>query len=153
MEPRIDYRKYAAEAQKSLYALEKNIAECGLDHKLIHLIKMRASQINGCAYCLDMHSKDARAAGETEQRLYELNAWRETPFYSERERAALAWAEALTLVHQTHAPDDLYEEVRKRFTEEEVVSLTAAIVSINSWNRLAIGFRAVPGTYQPAQKN
>lgn len=98
MEPRIDYRKYSAEAQKSLYALEKYIAECGLDHKLIHLIKMRASQINGCAFCIDMHSKDARAIGETEQRLYELDAWRETPFYTERERAALEWTEALTLV-------------------------------------------------------
>src|SRR5260221_14293015 len=150
MKPRIDFKTIPAEALRGLYALEHYLHASGLDAKLLHMVKMRVSQINGCAYCLDMHSKDARAAGETEQRLYELNAWRETPFYSERERAALAWAEALTLVHQTHAPDDLYEEVRKRFTEEEVVSLTAAIVSINSWNRLAIGFRAVPGTYQPA---
>jgi len=114
-------------------------------------MNMRVSQINGCAYCLDMHSKDARAAGETEQRLYELNAWRETPFYSERERAALAWAEALTLVHETHAPDDVYEEARKYFSEEELVSLTIAIVAINGWNRLSIGFRTVPGAYQPAR--
>lgn len=150
MEERIHYTKVAPGAYHAMLGLEKYLHDCGLEVPLLHLVKLRASQINGCAYCLDMHSKDARAAGETEQRLYELNAWRETPFYSERERAALAWTEALTLVHQTHAPDDVYEEVRKRFTEEEVVSLTAAIVSINSWNRLAIGFRAVPGTYQPA---
>ena len=150
MEPRIDYRKYAAEALKSLYALEKYIAECGLDHKLIHLIKMRASQINGCAYCIDMHSKDARAMGETEQRLYELDAWRETPFYTERERAALAWTEALTLVSQTHVPDSDYDEVRKQFSEKEIVDLTLAISMINLWNRLAISLRAVPGRYKPA---
>lgn len=150
MEARIDLTKISPAAYKAMAGLEGFVKESGLERSLLELVRMRASQINGCAYCLDMHSKDARAAGETEQRLYELNAWRETPFYSERERAALAWTEALTLVHQTHAPDDVYEEVRKRFTEEEVVSLTAAIVSINSWNRLAIGFRAVPGTYQPA---
>jgi AhpD family alkylhydroperoxidase len=150
MEPRIDYRKYAAEAQKSLYALEKYIGECGLDHKLIHLVKMRASQINGCAFCIDMHSKDARAAGETEQRLYELDAWRETPFYSERERAALEWTEALTLVSQTHVPDSVYDEVRKQFSEKEIVDLTLAVSMINLWNRLAISLRAVPGRYKPA---
>jgi AhpD family alkylhydroperoxidase len=150
MEPRIDYRKYAAEGQQSLYALEKYIAECGLDHKLIHLIKMRASQINGCAFCIDMHSKDARVAGETEQRLYELDAWRETPFYTERERAALAWTEALTLVSQTHVPDSVYDEVRKQFNEKEIVDLTLAVSMINLWNRLAISLRAVPGRYKPA---
>jgi AhpD family alkylhydroperoxidase len=150
MEPRIDYRKYATEAQKSLYALEKYIAECGLDHKLIHLIKMRASQINGCAFCMDMHSKDARAAGETEQRLYELDAWRETPFYTERERAALEWTEALTLVSQTHVPDSVYDEVRKQFSEKEIVDLTLVVGMINLWNRLAISLRAVPGRYKPA---
>jgi AhpD family alkylhydroperoxidase len=149
MEPRIDYRKYAAEAQKSLYAMEKYIAECGLDHKLIHLIKLRASQINGCAFCIDMHSKDARAAGETEQRLYELDAWRETPFYTERERAALEWTEALTLVWQEHVPDVVYEEVRKQFNEKEIVDLTLAVSMINLWNRLAISLRAVPGRYKP----
>ena len=111
---------------------------------------MRASQINGCAYCLDMHSKDARAAGETEQRLYALSAWRETPFFTERERAALPWTEALTLVHQDHAPDEVYDLVRKHFTEEESANLALAIVAINGWNRLAIGFRMVPGGYQPA---
>ena len=149
MQARLDPTKISPAAYKTMAGLEGFVKASGLD-PAAPSVRMRVSQINGCAYCLDMHSKDARAAGETEQRLYELNAWRETPFYSERERAALAWAEALTLVHQTHAPDDVYEEVRKRFTEEEVVSLTAAIVSINSWNRLAIGFRAVPGTYQPA---
>jgi AhpD family alkylhydroperoxidase len=150
MEPRIDYRKYAPDAQKAMLALEKYIAECGLDHKLIHLMKMRASQINGCAYCIDMHSKDARALGETEQRLYELDAWRETPFYTERERAALAWTEALTLVSETHVPDSVYEEVRKQFSEKEIVDLTVVVTTINAWNRLAISMRAVPGRYKPA---
>src|SRR5260370_5317490 len=150
MEPRIDYRKYAAEAQKSLFALEKYFAECGLEHKLIHLIKMRASQINGCAYCIDMHSKDARALGESEQRLYELNAWRETPFYTER--AALLWTEELTLISQGHAPDAVYEEVRQHFSEEELVNLTLAIVAINGWNRLGVGFRSQPGLYQSTKK-
>jgi len=150
MQARLDLNKISPGAYKAMAGLEAFVKSSDLEPALLELVRMRASQINGCAYCLDMHSKDARAAGETEQRLYELNAWRETPFYTERERAALAWTEALTLVHETHAPDDVYEEVRKRFTEEEVMSLTAAIVSINSWNRLAIGFRAVPGTYQPA---
>jgi AhpD family alkylhydroperoxidase len=150
VESRIDYRKYATEAQEPLFALEKYIAGCGLDHKLIHLIKMRASQINGCAYCIDIHSKDARAAGETEQRLYELDAWRETPFYTERERAALAWTEALTLVSQTHVPDSVYDEVRKQFSEKEIVDLTLVVSMINLWNRLAISLRSVPGRYKPA---
>jgi AhpD family alkylhydroperoxidase len=150
MEPRIDYRKYAPDAWKAMSTLEKCIAECGLDHKLIHLMKMRASQINGCAYCIDMHSKDARALGETEQRLYELDAWRETPFYTERERAALAWTEALTLVSETHVPDSVYEEVRKQFSEKEIVDLTVVVTTINAWNRLAISMRAVPGRYKTA---
>src|SRR6202047_5276679 len=144
----MDLTQYAQDAQKSLYALERYIATCGLDHKLIHLLKMRASQVNGCAYCIDMHSKDARALGETEQRLYELNAWRETPFYSERERAALEWTESLTLVSQTHVPDETYENVRKLFSEKEIVDLTIVIGTINTWNRLAISMRAVPGEYQ-----
>jgi AhpD family alkylhydroperoxidase len=131
-------------------ALDGYVKKSGFDPRLLHLVRMRASQINGCAYCLDMHSKDARAEGETEQRLYALDAWRETPFYSERERAALAWTEALTLIRKTHAPDDVYEEMRKHFDAEEQVLLTAAIVAINSWNRIAIGFRAVPGAYQAA---
>jgi AhpD family alkylhydroperoxidase len=150
MEPRIDARKYATEAQKAMFALEQYIAGCGLDQGLIHLLKMRASQINGCAYCIDMHSKDARALGETEQRLYELDAWRETSFYTDRERAALSWTEAVTLVSQTHVPDAVFEEVRKNFSEKEIVDLTFAISTINAWNRLAIALRAVPGHYRPA---
>ena len=150
MEPRIDARKHAQEAQKAMYALEQYIAGCGLEHKLVHLMKMRASQINGCAYCIDMHSKDARALGETEQRLYELDAWRETPFYTDRERAALEWTEALTLVSQTHVPDSVYEEVRKYFSEKGIVDLTFVVTTINAWNRLAIALRAVPGHYRPA---
>ncbi|MGB2673070.1 MAG: carboxymuconolactone decarboxylase family protein [Candidatus Acidiferrum sp.] len=150
MEPRIDARKYAQEAQKAMYALEKYLAECGLDQGLMHLLKMRASQINGCAYCIDMHSKDARALGETEQRLYELDAWRETPFYTDRERAALAWIEAVTLVAETHVPGAVYQEVRKEFSEKEIVDLTLVASTINAWNRLAIALRAVPGHYRPA---
>jgi AhpD family alkylhydroperoxidase len=151
MEPRIDYTKYAHEALKSLLALEKYIASCGLDHRLIHLIKFRASQINGCAYCIDMHSKDARALGETEQRLYELDAWRETPFYTDKERAALEWVESLTLVSETHVPDETFERVKKHFSEKEIVDLTIAASLINVWNRVAISMRAVPGTYQPSR--
>jgi AhpD family alkylhydroperoxidase len=150
MEPRIEARRYAQDAQKAMYALEKYLAECGLEHGLLHLMKMRASQINGCAYCIDMHSKDARALGETEQRLYELDAWRETPFYTDRERAALAWTEAVTLVSQTHVPDSVYEEVRKHFSEKEIVDLTFAVTTINAWNRVAIALRFVPGHYRPA---
>src|ERR1700747_2643290 len=120
MEPRIDARRYAQEAQKALLALEKYVADCGLDHKLMHLVKMRASQINGCAYCLDMHSKDARALGETEQRLYELTAWGETPFNSDKERAALEWIESVTLVAETHVPDSVFEQLKKQFNEKEI---------------------------------
>jgi AhpD family alkylhydroperoxidase len=151
MEQRIDLTKHALDAQKSLYALEKYIANSGLDHKLIHLLKMRASQINGCAYCIDMHSKDARALGESEQRLYELNAWRETPFYTDRERAALEWTESLTLVSQTHVPDEVYESVKKHFTEKEIVDLSILVSVINMWNRLVISTRTLPGTYKPKQ--
>jgi AhpD family alkylhydroperoxidase len=151
MEQRIDLAKHAHDAQKSLYALEKYIANSGLDHKLIHLLKMRASQINGCAYCIDMHSKDARMLGETEQRLYELNAWRETPFYTDRERAALEWTESLTLVSQTHVPDEVYESVKKHFSEKEIVDLSILVSVINVWNRLAISARTLPGTYKAQQ--
>ena len=150
MEPRIDARRHAQEAQKAMYALEQYLAACGLEHSLIHLMKMRASQINGCAYCIDMHSKDARALGETEQRLYELDAWRETPFYTERERAALSWTEAVTLVSQTHVPDSVYDEISKHFSEKEIVDLTFVVTTINAWNRLAVALRAVPGRYRPA---
>lgn len=152
MKERIAYEKFAHEALHSLLAIERYLAGSGFDPKLLHLIKLRASQINGCAFCIDMHSKDARAAGETEQRLYELNAWRETPFYSERERAALEWTEALTLISQTHAPDDVFERVSAHFSEKEIVDLTYAIANINTWNRMAIALRAVPGTYQPAKR-
>jgi AhpD family alkylhydroperoxidase len=152
MEPRVDYRKYAPEALRAMFDLEKYVANSGLDHKLIHLMKMRASQINGCAYCVDMHSKDARAIEETEQRLYGLDAWRETPFYSERERAGLAWTEAITNVAQTHVPDDVYDEVRKQFSEKEIIDLTIVASVINMWNRLAISTRAVPGHYRAATK-
>ncbi|HET9179632.1 MAG TPA: carboxymuconolactone decarboxylase family protein [Terriglobia bacterium] len=152
MEPRLNPTKVAPAAYKAMAALEVYVKQSSnLEKPLLELVRMRSSQINGCAYCLDMHSKDARAAGETEQRLYTLDAWRETPFFSDRERAALAWTEAITLISSTHAPDEVYEEVRKQFSEEELVNLTVAIVTINGWNRLSIGFRAVPGSYQPAQ--
>jgi len=131
-----------------MYGLGKYTDDCGIEESLQDLVKIRASQINGCAYCIDMHTKDARARGETEQRIYELSAWRETPFYTDRERAALAWTEAVTLVSQTHVPDEVYEEVRGHFTEEELVNLTMVIVTINGYNRLAVSFRQVPGTYQ-----
>jgi AhpD family alkylhydroperoxidase len=148
MEPRIDYRKYTQEVQKHLYALEEYVATSGLDHRLVLLLKMRASQINGCAYCIDMHSKDARALGETEQRLYELDAWGETPFYTDRERAALEWVESITRVSATHVPDEVFEKVKKQFSEKEIVDLTLAAAMINLWNRIAIALRAVPGRYQ-----
>jgi AhpD family alkylhydroperoxidase len=152
MEPRIHFEKYAAEAAKGMYAVERHLKASTLGEDLLNLVKMRASQINGCAYCLDMHSKEARARGETEQRLYELNAWRETPFYTGRERAALEWTESLTLVARTHVPDEVYEAVKKEFTEAELVDLTYAVMTINAWNRMAISMRAVPGLYQPTQK-
>jgi AhpD family alkylhydroperoxidase len=150
MQSRIEVMKVAPGAMKIMYGLEKYLAECGLEPSLIDLIKLRASQINGCAYCIDMHTKDARARGESEQRLYELVAWRETPFYTERERAALAWTEAVTLIAGEHVPDEVYEQARQQFSEQELVNLTLAIVAINGWNRFAISFRTVPGTYQPA---
>lgn len=152
MEPRIPLVKYSPEALKALQALERHVKATGLPESLIHLVKMRASQINGCAYCLDMHSKDARATGETEQRLYGLNAWEETPYYTPKERAALEWTESLTLVAETHVPDEVYERVRKEFTEQELVDLTYAVAAINAWNRLAISTRAVAGQYQPQKK-
>lgn len=153
MQPRIDYRKYSQDAVKSLYDIEKYLASSGLEPKLLHLIKMRASQINGCAYCLDMHSLDARSAGETEQRLYTLDAWHEAPFFSDRERAALAWTEAVTRVSETHVPDKVFDEVKKQFTEKEIVDLTLALGMINLWNRLAISMRAVPGHYRPSKSS
>jgi AhpD family alkylhydroperoxidase len=148
--PRIDYRQFGQEALQAMLALEKYLSGCGLDHKFMHLLKLRASQINGCAYCIDMHAIDARAAGETEQRLYALDAWRETPFFDDRERAALAWVEAVTLVAQGHVPDAVYQEARQHFSEKELVDLTYLASTINAWNRLAISLRAVPGRYKAA---
>lgn len=152
MKPRIDYGKVAPGALDAMRGLERYTHASGLEPKLLELVKLRASQLNGCAYCLDMHSKDARALGETEQRLYALSAWRETPFFDERERAALAWAEAVTHLSDGHAPDGVYEAARQQFSEKELVDLTLAIVAINGWNRLAVAFRTVPGTYQPPKK-
>ncbi|HEX5353463.1 MAG TPA: carboxymuconolactone decarboxylase family protein [Rhodanobacteraceae bacterium] len=149
MPQRINYTKASPDALKAMRGLQAHVDNCGLEHPLLELVKMRASQINGCAYCLDMHSKDARAAGETEQRLYLLDAWREAPFYSERERAALAWTEALTRIPENDVPDALYDEVRKQFSDKELVDLSLAIIAINGWNRLAIPFRSEPGHYQP----
>ncbi len=148
MTQRIDYKKAAPEAYKAMLAVETCVRHSGLEQSLLELVKTRVSQINGCAYCLDMHTKEARAAGETEQRLYGLAAWRETPFYSDRERAALAWAEAVTKISTHDTPDDLYADVRRQFDEKALVDLTLAIIAINGWNRLAISFRTPPGTYQ-----
>jgi AhpD family alkylhydroperoxidase len=146
--PRIDYRQFSQPALQAMLALEQYLTGCGFDHKFMHLLKLRASQINGCAYCIDMHSIDARAAGETEQRLYALDAWRETPFFDDRERAALAWIEAVTLVSQSHVPDAVYDEARKHFSEKEIVDLTYLASTINAWNRIAVSMRAVPGRYK-----
>src|ERR1700757_2189546 len=143
MKPRMNFFQVAPDTIKALSALEAQVQASGLEQSLIELVKTRASQINGCAYCINMHTADARKHGETEQRLYLLSAWRESPVYSDRERAALAWTEAVTLISETHAPDDVYAELRGQFSEEEVVKLTVAIAAINAWNRIAISFRAV----------
>src|SRR4051794_5219663 len=148
MEQRLDYPRLAPDAARAMYGLGTYLAGCGLEHGLLELVKIRASQINGCAFCIDMHTKDARAAGETEQRIYALNAWRETPFFTDRERAALAWAEAVTHIGGG-VSDDLYAEARRQFSEKELVDLTWAVAAINAWNRVAISFRSVPGSYQP----
>src|SRR5690606_18842141 len=143
MNPRLDPFVAAPESMQAMLALEKHVQNCGLEHSLIELVKTRASQINGCAYCIHMHTRDARAAGESEERLYLLSAWRESPLYTPRERAALAWTEALTRVADTHAPDEDYAEMRRHFSEQEAVQLTLLIGVINLWNRMAIGFRSV----------
>jgi len=148
MEPRIDYARRCPDVRTALWALEHYVHQSGLDPKLLELVKLRTSLINGCAYCVDMHTKVARSLGETEQRLYEVGLWREAPFYTERERAALAWTEAVTLVSIDHVPDGVYETARQHFDDKELIDLTAAIVAINGWNRLAIAFRTVPGTFQ-----
>ena len=143
MKPRMNFYQAAPETIKALTALEDQVRSSGLEQSLIELVKTRASQINGCAFCINMHTQDARKHGETEQRLYLLNAWRESPLYTDRERAALAWTEALTLISETHAPDADYEAVRAQFSETEAVNLTVLIGAINAWNRVAIGFRAI----------
>ena len=148
MNPRVNLLNVPKTLQPML-ALQQYVDTTGLGSQLLHLVQMRASQINGCAYCIDMHTKDARAEGESEQRLYALDAWRETPFYNERERAALEWTEAVTNVKEGHVPDEVYESVRKQFSQSELADLTLAVAVINSWNRLSIALRAVPGTYKP----
>ena len=146
---RIDYAKVAPGALEAMQGLEKYVRQCGLEPSLIELVKLRASQINGCAFCVDMHTKDARSRGETEQRLYAVVVWHDTPFFTERERAALAWTEAVTQVSWQHVSDDVYDLARRRFSEKELVDLTLAIIAINGWNRLSISFRREAGTYQP----
>ena len=148
MEPRLDLAKISPKARAAMAGVERYARESGLETPLLELVRLRASQINGCAFCIDMHTKDARAEGETEQRLYALSAWHETPFYTDRERAALEWTEALTMVSESHVPDDVYERTCAQFSQDELVSLTMAIVAINGWNRLAVAFRQVPGSYQ-----
>ena len=148
MKPRIDFKAIPAEALRGLYALEHYLHASGLDAGLLHMVKMRASQINGCAYCLDMHSKDARALGETEQRLYLLDAWEESPSYSDRERAALALTDAMTRITEGHVPDEVFERARAQFSEPELIALIFAVTTINAWNRLAITVRSEVGTYQ-----
>ena len=153
MEPRISYMKVAPGVFEAMFGLGNYLQNCGLEESLINLVCLRASQINGCAYCLDMHWKDLRAAGEAEQRLYGLDAWEESPYYSDRERAALAWTEAVTNLSEGHVSDEAYERVRRLFSEKELADLTLAIATINSWNRLNIAGRTVAGTYQPAKKH
>ena len=153
MEPRLNYAKVAPGASRALYGIETYVDTCGLETSLLNLLKLRASQINGCAYCVDMHYKDARLEGETEQRLAAVVVWQETPFFSERERAALLWTEKVTLISIDHVPDDVYEQVRQQFSEEELVNLTMAVIAINSWNRVALTFRTVAGTYEPKKRS
>jgi AhpD family alkylhydroperoxidase len=145
---RFDYGKVAPGAYRAMLGLEHYLHETGLEESLLHLIKLRASQINGCAYCIDMHWKDLKSIGEPDNRLYELDAWEDGPFYTDRERAALAWTEAVTRVSESHVPDEVYEKVKKHFTEKELADLTLAIATINAWNRLAISARTLPGTYE-----
>jgi AhpD family alkylhydroperoxidase len=152
MKARLNYAKVAAGVYDAVDALDQYLNKCGLDESLLHLVRLRASQINGCAYCLDMHWKDLRTIGKKEQRLYSLGAWRECPYYSDRERAALAWTEAVTLITTGHMPEAIYKEVRPHFSEKELSDLTLAVATINAWNRLSIAARLVPGNYQPAKR-
>ena len=153
MGARMNYAKAAPGVMRAMSGLDDYLADCGLEPALRELVKLRASQINGCAYCVDMHSLDARALGETEQRLYALPVWQEAPFFSDRERAALLWTEKLTLISLDHVPDQVYEQVRPHFSDEEMANLTLAIATINAWNRFGIGFRDVPGRYKPAKQS
>ena len=154
MEARLNAQQESPAAYAAMVGLETFVRKASkLEPSLVELVKMRASQINGCAYCIDIHTKDARTEGETEQRLYALTSWRETPFFTARERAALAWTEALTLITEGHVPDDIYEFAKQSFSDEELVNLTLAVITINGWNRLAISFRSVPGDYQPRMRS
>lgn len=146
MKPRLDYHSMDPLAIKPLRELEAYLHGCGLESSLLELVKIRASQINGCAFCLDMHTRDARASGETEQRIYVLDAWREAPLFTDRERAALNWTETVTRISETHVPDAVYAHVREHFSEAELLNLTMAVIAINSWNRLAISFRSIPAS-------
>jgi AhpD family alkylhydroperoxidase len=150
MTQRVEYSKVGPDAYNAVLGLETYVRRCGLEHSLIELVKLRASYINGCAYCIDMHSKDALAAGETEQRIFAVPVWRDTPFFTPRERAALAFTEAVTLISRDGVPDDVYRETREHFSEAETVKLTIAIATINVWNRLAVTFQSDVGGYQPA---
>lgn len=150
MASRIDYQRSAPGAVHALLNVENYVRQSGLEKPLLELVRLRASQINGCAYCVDMHTKDARAAGESEQRLYAVSVWQDTPFFTERERAALAWTEAVTQVSESHVPNEVYQLARQQFDEKELVNLTMAVIAINSWNRLSVSFRTEAGTYQPA---
>ena len=147
MEPRLDYSQAAPGAARALMQLEQYVRSTDLEPALLALVKTRASQLNGCAFCIDMHTKEARRRGEAEERLFALSAWRETPFFSRRERAALAWTETITRIGDTQAPDEVYEAARRHFSEEELVNLTLAIATVNAWNRMAVGFRLVPGSF------
>ncbi len=153
MEARMSYAKASSGVYKAMQGLESYLGECGLEPNLLDLVRVRASQLNGCAYCLDMHSKDLRARGESEQRIYLLDAWEEAPFYTERERAAFAWTEAVTLLTEGHVPDEVYEQARLHFSEKELADLTLAVVAINGWNRLNVAFRTVAGSYHPAHSS
>ena len=150
MKTRLNYARVAPGVYDAMDALDQYLAQCGLEETLLHLVRLRASQINGCAYCIDMHWKDLRALDETEQRLYSLAVWRECPWYTERERAALAWAEAVTFVATGQVPDAVHAEVRPHFSDTELADLTLAVATINAWNRLSIAARLTPGTYKPA---
>jgi AhpD family alkylhydroperoxidase len=153
MNPRINIGSVSRPAYQAMLGLEKYLHESGLPESLMHLLKLRASQINGCAYCIDMHWKDAKSVGESDQRLYGLDAWREAPYYSEKERAALEWVEALTNIRDGHVPDEVYERARAQFSEKELVDLAMVAVAINGWNRLAIAFRSEAGSYQPQKRH